>query len=109
MDVAEVPEPQLAAVMITIVIIITVTVAVTIVMVPPVMSPQKSVTPISAALVISVNPAVMLEMAGHPNVMPSPVPEFRTLVISAIADVNFQADRLRCWTEHRACGDQDRQ
>lgn len=61
------------------------------VMVPPVMSPKISVIPVSAALVVSMNPVMMLIVAGDPDPVPSIIPElWAVLVIRAVADVNFK-------------------
>jgi hypothetical protein len=85
-----------------VVAMIVIVIMITIVMVPRVTSPQMSVIPVPAALVVSVNPVVMLEVAGHPDVMPSPIPEFWAFVIAPVADVNFKRDRLCGRIKHRA-------
>jgi len=86
-----------------------VVIVIMIVLVPSVMAPEMAMVPIPAALVVTMNPAVMLPITRHPDVMPSPVPELRAFVIPAVADVNFQTDRLCGWIKHRARRDQDRQ
>jgi hypothetical protein len=92
-----------------IVVVAMIVIMVMVMMVPRVTRPKMSVIPVSAALVVSMNPPVMLVVAGHPEVMPSPVPELWAFVIPPVADVNFKRDRLCGRIKHRARRDQDRQ
>ncbi len=88
---------------------IVIVITVVVMMVPPMNCPKVNVVPVAVAFVVSVNPMVMLVVTGHPDVMPSVIPELWAFVIRAVADVNFQTNRLCRRAEHRTHRDQDGQ
>ena len=79
-------------------------------LVPAVMNSKVVAVPLTPALVIAMDPMMtMVPMARHPNVVPTPIPKFRSFVVGLITDVDVQADRFRGRTERRTEPDQDRE
>lgn len=80
------------------------------VVVPPMNFLNVSSIPIAATFVISMNPALTLEVTRHPHPMPAVVPESRTVfVIRPVADANLKVDSIRARIEDRARTNQHRQ
>ena len=53
--------------------------------------------PFASALVIPMNPAAMIEMAGHKHPFVPVLPVAPTLVIRPITEINFNTDRPSTW------------
>ncbi len=69
---------------------------------PVMMRTQISMIPFSPALIVAVDPMMMMQVPGNPHIMPAPVPEFRSLVIWAIPDFNRKAESLRTLRSQRS-------